>query len=44
MPKEMKEILDVRPSEIIRLYFSELLVIEENAKFLDPVYFWEVEQ
>lgn len=33
---------DIRPQEIIRAYWAEQVVIEEQAKFLEPVYFWEV--
>lgn len=32
-----------RPNEIIRMYWLEQIVIEEQAKFLEPVYFWEVD-
>lgn len=31
-----------RPPKILELYWREQLVIEEQARFLDPVYFWEV--
>lgn len=33
----------LRPREILRLFWSEQIVIEEKAKFLEPVYFWEVD-
>lgn len=33
-----------RPPAIINMYWQELIVIEEQAKFLEPVYFWEVPQ
>ena len=32
----------LRPAELIRLYWCELLVIEEQARFLEPCYFFEV--
>jgi hypothetical protein len=35
--------MTIRPAALIRLYWQELLVIEERAKFLEPVYFWEIE-
>lgn len=33
-----------RPPEVIRMYWAELIVIEEQAKFLEPVYYWEIIQ
>jgi hypothetical protein len=33
----------IRPPFILELFWRERLVIEETAKFLDPVYFWEVQ-
>jgi hypothetical protein len=34
MPKE----LDLRPSQIIELFWKENLVIEEDSEFLEPLY------
>jgi hypothetical protein len=39
----MIEILDLRPREILELYWMEQITIEETARFLEPVYFWETE-
>lgn len=36
--------MNYRPPQILELFWRETLVIEEQARFLDPVYFWEVEQ
>lgn len=33
-----------RPYEILKLFWMEQIVIEEQAKFLEPVYFFEIEQ
>lgn len=33
--------LELRPSEIIRMFWSEQIVIEEDAEFMEPVY-WEL--
>lgn len=35
--------MNYRHPKFIELYWRERLVIEETARFLDPVYFWEVE-
>lgn len=37
-------IANLRPREVLRLFWAEQIVIEEKAKFLEPVYFWEVDQ
>lgn len=33
----------LRPAAVIHLFWAEQLVIEEQARFLEPVYFWEVD-
>ena len=33
----------LRLNALVKLYWCELLAIEEQAKFLEPVYFWEIE-
>lgn len=30
---------ELRPSEILQMFWQEQIVIEETARFLDPVYF-----
>lgn len=35
-------ISELRPTEVLEMYWREQLVIEEQARFLEPVYFWEV--
>lgn len=35
--------LNLRPPFVLKAYWIERLVIEERAKFLEPVYFWEVQ-
>ena len=32
--------LDLRPTEIVLAYWMEVLAIEEDAEFMDPVYFY----
>lgn len=32
-------LLDLRPSEIVRMFWDETIVIEEDAIFFDPEYF-----
>ena len=31
-----------RPLAVIRAYWAEVICLEEQARFLEPVYFWEV--
>jgi hypothetical protein len=33
----------LRPLSILKAYWQERILIEEQARFLDPVYFFEVE-
>ena len=35
--------MTLRPAELIRLFWMEQIVIEEQARFLEPVYFFEVQ-
>lgn len=37
-------IQDCRPTEILQAYWEEVVNIEQQAQFLEPVYFWEVER
>ena len=41
--QNQNQIHDLRPTEVLELFWKEQLVIEETARFLEPVYFWEVE-
>lgn len=34
--------LDLRPSEILEMFWREQLAIEENAVFLETEYFYEI--
>lgn len=36
--------LELRPAEILQMFWMEQLVIEETARFLEPVYFFEIER
>ena len=35
--------MTLRPAAILQLFWMEQIVIEEQAHFLEPVYFWETE-
>lgn len=33
-----------RPQEVIRAFWAERIVIEEQARFLEPVYFFDIQR
>jgi hypothetical protein len=34
---------DLRPREVLELFWMEQIVIEETGRLLEPIYFWEVQ-
>lgn len=34
---------ELRPTEVLQAYWEEVINIEQQAQFLGPVYFWEVQ-